>query len=157
RIVEGAGLKWTDRAPFAPGLDLGEALLTPTRLYVRSCLAAHRQGLVKALAHITGGGFVGNVPRVLPETLAARIDVAAWPLPPVFRWLMAQGGVEPGELARTFNCGVGMIAVVAPEQVEAATQCLAAAGETVWPIGRLEARAPGAADCVLDNLAEAWA
>ena len=157
RIVEGTRLGWGDPAPFAPERSLGEALLVPTRLYVRSCLAAHHAGLVKAYAHITGGGFVGNVPRVVPETLAARIDMASWPLPPVFRWLMAQGGVQPAELARTFNCGVGMIAVVAPDQVEAATGCLAAAGETVWRIGRLEPRAAGAADCVLDNLERAWA
>jgi phosphoribosylformylglycinamidine cyclo-ligase len=157
RIVEGAKLAWTAPAPFAPGQSLAEALLTPTRLYVRSCLAAHRAGLVKVLAHITGGGFVGNVPRVLPEHLAARIDGTAWPLPPVFRWLLQQGGVPAQEMARTFNCGIGMVAAVAPEQAEAAAKLLTAEGETVYRIGVVEARADDAPDCVVEGIETAWA
>jgi phosphoribosylformylglycinamidine cyclo-ligase len=156
RIVEGARLAWSTPAPFAPGQSLGEALLTPTRLYVTSCLALHRAGLVKALAHITGSGFIGNVPRVLPEHLMARIDGTAWPLPPVFRWLMAQGGVPAQEMARTFNCGIGMVAAVAPGAVDAATRLLTEQGETVYCIGAVEARPEGGADCLVEGIETAW-
>ena len=100
-------------APFAPGKSLGEALLTPTRLYVRPLLALHRAGLLKAAAHITGGGLPGNLPRVLPEGVAATIDARARPLPPVFPWLARTGGVSGAEMLRVFNCGIGMVAVVA--------------------------------------------
>jgi len=157
RIVAGSGLAWNQPAPFARDRMLAEALLTPTRLYVLSCLAAHRAGLIKALAHITGGGFVGNVPRVLPEDATARIDGGAWPLPPVFRWLKAQGGVEAQELARTFNCGIGMVAAVAPENVEAATRVLTDHGETVYRIGTIEARGADAPDCIVEGIERAWA
>jgi len=157
RIVAGAGLTWASTAPFDSARSLGEALLTPTRLYVTSCLAAHRAGLVKAFAHITGGGFTGNVPRVLPETMMARIDGAAWPLPPVFRWLKDQGGVEAQELARTFNCGIGMIAAVAPGEEIAATRLLREQGETVYRIGQVEPRNDGDADCVVEGIEKAWA
>ena len=106
-----SGLDWSDPAPFAPEKSLGAALLTPTRIYVRSCLAAIREtGAVKALAHITGGGLVENIPRVLPAHLAAEIDLTRIDVPPVFRWLARP--VAQQEMLRTFNCGVGMILVV---------------------------------------------
>jgi phosphoribosylformylglycinamidine cyclo-ligase len=157
RIVAGAKLDWKAPAPFARGQSLGEALLTPTRLYVNSCLAAHRAGLIKALAHITGGGFVGNVPRVIPEQLMARIDGRAWALPPVFGWLMQQGGVPAQEMARTFNCGIGMVAAVAPADVAAATRLLTEHGETVTRIGTVETRPEDAPDCVVEGIETAWA
>jgi phosphoribosylformylglycinamidine cyclo-ligase len=106
---------------------------------VRSCLAAARTGKVKALAHITGGGLVENVPRVLPPDLAARFDAGAWPFPPVFSWLMATGGVADAEMARVFNCGLGMIAVVAADDAAAIAAMLTAAGEQVHRAGRIVA------------------
>ena len=137
RVVAEAGLDYAAPAPFAPGRTLGEALLTPTRLYVQSCRAALAVGGVKALAHITGGGLVENIPRVLPPGLAAELDARRWPLPPVFRWLAETAGIARGELARTFNCGIGMVAVVEPGAVERVTAAFIAAGEQVRPIGRI--------------------
>jgi phosphoribosylformylglycinamidine cyclo-ligase len=155
RVVERAGLGYGAPAPFAPDLALGEALLVPTRLYVQSCLAALRTGHVKALAHITGGGLLENIPRVLPAGLSAALDAAAWTLPPVFRWLAETAGIAPLEMARTFNCGIGMIAVVAPEAVEEVTATLRAAGETAVPIGTLEPRGDGPG-VVIAGLARQW-
>jgi phosphoribosylformylglycinamidine cyclo-ligase len=136
RVVARSGLDYAAPAPFAKQ-SLGEALLVPTRLYVKSCLAAHRAGLIKGLAHITGGGFTDNIPRVLPDGLGVAIDARAWSLPAVFRWLAKTGDIAPAELARTFNCGIGMVALVAAKDAEAAQQTLAAGGETVYRIGRV--------------------
>ena len=138
RIVEQSGLGWDAPAPFAPDQTLGAALLEPTRVYVRSCLAAIREtGAVKALAHLTGGGFPDNIPRVLPEGLAAEIDLSAVPVLPVFRWLASAGNVAEAEMLRTFNCGIGMIAVVEADKAAAVAAVLAEAGETVVTLGRL--------------------
>ncbi|MFC7453597.1 phosphoribosylformylglycinamidine cyclo-ligase [Insolitispirillum peregrinum] len=145
RIVEKSGLDWTDDAPFAPGTSLGRALMTPTRIYVKSCLAAIRAGHVKALAHITGGGFWENIPRVLPDDIAAELDADALPLPEVFRWLAKTGGVSATEMARTFNCGVGMILVVPADRAEAAVALFTEHGEQARVIGRLAARGDGEA------------
>jgi len=138
RIVEKSGLAWTDAAPFAPGKTLGEALITPTRIYVKPCLAAIAAGGVKGFAHITGGGMTENVPRVLPKGLHAVIDARRFPVPPVFGWLAEAGGVAPAEMLRTFNCGIGMVVVVKPAAVDAVTAALTAAGETVHAIGAIE-------------------
>jgi phosphoribosylformylglycinamidine cyclo-ligase len=136
RIASGSGLPWDAPAPFDPARPFGEALLTPTRIYVKSCLAALRATTgIKALAHITGGGFPDNIPRVLPKGLGARIDLAAVPVPPVFKWLATQGQVAQPEMLRTFNCGVGMIVVVAAAQVDAVRTALAEAGEAVLRLG----------------------
>jgi phosphoribosylformylglycinamidine cyclo-ligase len=157
RIVEAAGLVWSDPAPFAPERALGEALLHPTRIYVPACLHALRTGGVHALAHITGGGLIENIPRVLPKGLAAVLDVNALPLPPVFGWLREAGAVAPLEMARTFNCGVGMVAVVAPERAQAVLGALAEYGEKAGLIGRIEPR-PGNGPAVrIDGLERAWA
>ncbi|MDU8946104.1 phosphoribosylformylglycinamidine cyclo-ligase [Ovoidimarina sediminis] len=134
RIVELSGLDWDLPAPFEDG-PLGEALLKPTRLYVRPVLAAIRAGGVRGLAHITGGGLLENLPRVLPEGLGADIDLTSWRIPPVFRWLAAEGGLEMPELLRTFNAGIGMTLVVDPEAEGPLTDLLARAGETVTRIG----------------------
>jgi phosphoribosylformylglycinamidine cyclo-ligase len=136
RLVADAGLGWDALSPFGPG-ELAEALLTPTRIYVRPVLGAIRQGRVRALAHITGGGLTENLPRVLPPGLGAEIDLAAWSLPPVFGWLIAAGGLEEAEALRTFNCGIGMVAVADPQAADALTEALTAAGETVVRIGRV--------------------
>ena len=116
--------------------------MAPTRIYVKSLLALHKAGLLKAAAHITGGGLPGNVPRVLPERTIARID-RTWPVPPVFGWLAKAGGVAEDEMLRVFNCGIGMVVVVAEEDAAAAAETLRAAGETVWRIGSIAARANG--------------
>jgi phosphoribosylformylglycinamidine cyclo-ligase len=136
RIVAASGLPWSAPAPFAPDQPLGEALMTPTRIYVRPVLALHRAGLLKAAAHITGGGLPGNVPRVLPDGTVAAIQ-PVWPVPPVFRWLARAGGVPLDEMIRVFNCGLGMVLVVSDP--DAAIALLTREGETVHRIGVIEA------------------
>ena len=137
KVVELAGLGWDAPAPFATGA-LGQALLAPTRLYVRQALAAIRAGGVHGLAHITGGGLTENLPRVLPEGLGAEIDLASWDLPPVFRWLAETAGMEQAELLKTFNCGIGMILVVAEDRAGVLADLLAAEGETVTVLGTVQ-------------------
>ncbi len=156
RIVEKTGLGWDDPAPFAPGQSLAEALLTPTRIYVRSLLPAIRERMVKALAHITGGGLLENLPRVLPDGLGVALDAAAWELPPVFRWLGREGGVAPAELARTFNCGIGMAVIAAPEHAATLAASLSAAGETVTTIGRVVAVPPDEARVTVTAMESTW-
>jgi phosphoribosylformylglycinamidine cyclo-ligase len=143
RIVEQSGLAYDAPAPFDPARSLGEALLSPTRLYVKSCRAALATGGIRALAHITGGGLIENIPRVLPAGMAAELDARTWPLPPVFAWLAETGRIAPMEMARTFNCGIGMVAVVETEAVERVRAALSGAGETVYRIGRIVSRAEG--------------
>ncbi|WP_439575332.1 phosphoribosylformylglycinamidine cyclo-ligase [Phreatobacter sp.] len=138
KIVTVSGLGWDAPAPFAPDRTLGEALLEPTRIYVKSILAAHRgTGAIKALAHITGGGFVDNIPRVLPDGLGVTVNLDAVPVPKVFGWLAKVGGLDQAEMVRTFNCGIGMVVVVAPSEAEAVRTALAAAGETVVTFGTI--------------------
>jgi len=141
RIVADTGMAWDAPAPFADGSNLAEALLEPTRIYVRSLLSAIRgtHG-IKAMAHITGGGFPENIPRVLPTDYAAELDLDAIDVPPVFSWLASQGGVAPNEMMRTFNCGVGMVVVVAAGQAAQVAAVLQQAGERVMPIGRIVPR-----------------
>jgi phosphoribosylformylglycinamidine cyclo-ligase len=146
RIVSASGLSYSDPAPFGSGETLGRALLTPTRIYVKPLLAVLRAGLaLNALAHITGGGFPDNIPRVLPDDLAARVDLSAVTPPPVFGWLARTGGVATPEMLRTFNCGIGMVCVVAPDAVEAVLARLVAEGEDARVIGALEPRDGGEA------------
>ena len=146
KIVERSGLGWNDAAPFAEGKTLGEALLTPTRIYVKPLLAAIRStGALKALAHITGGGFPENIPRVLPKHLSAEIDLDAIKAPAVFSWLAKTGGVAEKEMLRTFNCGIGMIVVTAADKADAVIAALKAEGETPVRLGRMVARTEGAA------------
>jgi phosphoribosylformylglycinamidine cyclo-ligase len=135
KVVELSGLGWDADCPWAPGQSLGANLLTPTRLYVKQALAAVKEGGVHALAHITGGGLTENLPRVLPEGLGATIDLNAWDLPPVFRWLAETAGMEQAELLKTFNSGVGMILSVEAERAEALAELLTGLGETVYTMG----------------------
>lgn len=144
KVVERAGLSYADAAPFADGMTLGEALLAPTRIYVKPVLAALKEtGAVKALAHITGGGFVDNIPRVLPPKVSARVDLSAVPGLPVFGWLARTAGIDQSEMVRTFNCGVGMIAVAAAEDADRVAEVLTREGETVVRLGVLEADEDG--------------
>ncbi len=141
RIVASSGLSWNDKAPFDGYRSLGEALLTPTRIYVKSILAAIRSTHgIKALAHITGGGFPENIPRVLPKDFAAELDLDAIEVPSVFSWLAKTGGVAPAEMMRTFNCGIGMVMVVAAGQAAQVAAVLAQQGEEVTTIGRIMPR-----------------
>jgi len=138
KVVDLAGLGWEAPAPFDEG-PLGAALLAPTRLYVKPALAAIRAGGVHALAHITGGGLTENLPRVLPEGLGAEIDLAAWDLPKVFRWLAETAGMDEAELLKTFNAGIGMVVVAASDQADALADLLTGEGEKVFRIGEVTA------------------
>jgi phosphoribosylformylglycinamidine cyclo-ligase len=136
KVVGKTGLSWTAPAPFTPDVSLGETILTPTRIYVKSCLAAIRDTrAVKGLAHITGGGFPDNIPRVLPKGLGARINLASVRVLPVFQWLASEGAIAQDEMLRTFNCGIGMIVVTSAKDANAVVQSFARAGETVTTLG----------------------
>jgi phosphoribosylaminoimidazole synthetase len=142
KIVEKSGLHYDSRAPFAPSKTLGEALLTPTRIYVKPLLEVLRgMGGIKALAHITGGGLIENIPRVLPKETAAEIELGALPFPPIFGWLKKKGAVADREMLRTLNCGIGMIAVVAASEASRLERKLVQLGETVVKLGTIVARA----------------
>jgi phosphoribosylformylglycinamidine cyclo-ligase len=136
KVVELSGLGWDAPCPFGTG-TLGQALLTPTRLYVKPALAAIRAGGVHALAHITGGGLTENLPRVLPEGLGCQINLSAWKLPPVFDWLQKTGGIAESEMLKVFNSGIGMVLVVAADQADALTASLSQSGETVYRLGTI--------------------
>ena len=150
RILEREGLSYTAPAPWDKSHTVGLSLLTPTKIYVRPLLQIVKKRLVKGLAHITGGGLTENIPRMLPKHLAAEIEVTSWKLPPVFKWLKTAGNVSSAELARTFNTGVGMVAVVRKEDVQQVKDELEAAGEQVYEIGRLVPRTKDG--CVLKGL-----
>jgi phosphoribosylformylglycinamidine cyclo-ligase len=156
RIVEKADLSYEDDAPFQPGTKLGAALLTPTRIYVKPVLTAVRAGTVKALAHITGGGLTDNIPRVLPEGLGVALDATTWPLLPVFRWMAESAAISDDDLARTFNCGIGMVVIVAPEKADEAQRILTEAGEAVYRIGEVQPAIGDVERVVIDGVHTAW-
>jgi len=139
KVIERTGLSLTDPAPFRDDIPLGRALLEPTRIYVKSLAPLIRDGRIKGLAHITGGGVTENTPRMLPQRLLPEIDYASWMRPDVFHWLQDSGGIEEAEMRRAFNCGIGMIACVAAADAPAVLAALADAGETAFEIGRLAA------------------
>ncbi len=139
KVVEKSGLKWSDDAPFSPGHTLAEALMAPTRIYVKSIVPLMKAGLIKGGAHITGGGLIENPPRCIAEGLKASFDWDAWPLPHVFQWLAETGGISDHEMRRTFNCGVGFILIVSPENAEPVLASLLNAGEAAFVCGQLEA------------------
>jgi len=141
KLVAMSGVSYGADAPFATGQTLAEALLTPTRIYVKPLLKALKAGNgIKALAHITGGGFIENIPRVLPKTAVAEIDLAAVPFTPVFKWLQDVGQVAEREMLRTFNCGIGMIVVVSAKDAKAVAASLKRSGETVVTLGTIRKR-----------------
>jgi phosphoribosylformylglycinamidine cyclo-ligase len=144
KVAAHAGLDWNVPAPFDPAKTLGEAVLTPTRIYVKSCLAAIRESkAVKALAHITGGGFPDNIPRVLPKGVAVTVDLTRVPVLPVFQWLARAGNVAQEEMLRTFNCGIGMVLVAAPKDAHSITAILQREGEVVIELGEITPAASG--------------
>jgi len=163
RIVELAGLSFDDPAPFEAGSTVGKALLEPTRIYVKSCMAALRataeesgQGGIRAFAHITGGGLTENIPRILPEGTGVRLEAGSWSVPPVFPWLSAAGGVTRSEMVRTFNCGVGMVVVVSADRADQVFDLFAAEGETVSRIGRVTECPGDSPRVVIENLEGDW-
>jgi phosphoribosylformylglycinamidine cyclo-ligase len=139
--------------PWAGGRTLGEALLEPTTIYVRSLLPLVQQGRIKGLAHITGGGLLENIPRVLPDSCHAVVETAGWTLPSIFALLQAGGGIASGEMARTFNCGVGMAVIVGANHAAEVKSALEGAGQTVFEIGRIE---PGPRGCTVSGKAGTW-
>jgi len=153
RLAADKGWKMDRPALFDPDRLLIDHLIEPTRIYVKSLLPVIRSGRIHALAHITGGGLLENVPRVLPKGLHAHIDADSWEQPRLMAFLQAQGHIEPGEMARTFNCGVGMVLAVSPDDAGSVTRDLTAAGETVFQVGRVE---PGERGCTVSGSAEAW-
>ena len=153
RLAADKGWKLNRPALFDPEQILIDALMAPTRIYVKPLLPLIRAGQIHALAHITGGGLLENVPRVLPADLHAEIDADAWEQPRLMAFLQAQGNIEPEEFARTFNCGIGMAVVVAADAVESITAALVEAGETVYRIGRI---LPGPRGCTVKGSAETW-
>lgn len=153
RILERQSLSYTEAAPWDQSITVGLSLLKPTKIYVQSLQPVMKKRLLKGLAHITGGGLIENIPRMLPKHLAAEIDVASWDLPPVFKWLKAAGNVSSAEMGRTFNDGIGMVAVVGQENAQLVTAELQGAGETVYVIGKLVTRTTSG--CILNSL-ESW-
>ncbi|KAJ4159310.1 uncharacterized protein LMH87_008217 [Akanthomyces muscarius] len=153
RIVQSAGLGYIDAAPWDQSKTIGESLLTPTRIYVKALLPVLKD--IKGLAHITGGGLLENVPRMLPESLTAEINFGSWQMSPVFQWLKAAGNVAPVEMCRTFNSGIGMVIAVDAGKATAVASALGDAGESVFTLGRLIKRTEGQAGCVIQNL-ERW-
>jgi phosphoribosylformylglycinamidine cyclo-ligase len=137
KVVEQSGLGWDDEAPFSKGRKLGKALLIPTRLYVKSALEAIRAGGVKGFAHITGGGITENLPRVLPENLDAEVQLESWTPSPVFGWLARTAGIEQAEMLRTFNCGIGLIAVVAENSAGRVIDAFQTSGDKAVRLGKL--------------------
>ncbi|GAA6010042.1 hypothetical protein JCM11491_005842 [Sporobolomyces phaffii] len=149
KIVDSQGFSLSATAPWNPAQTIGEELLTPTTIYVKQLLPAIRLGLIKGLSHITGGGFTENIPRVLPKGVGCTVDAGAFRFPPMFRWLMKQGNVDPHEMARTFNCGIGMVVVVAKDRVDEVVASLRASGKSeVFTIGETVA----GEGCTMKNL-----
>lgn len=140
KIVSVSGLNYSSPCPWDPTVTLGVALLEPTKIYVKTLLPAIKMGLLKGLSHITGGGFLENIPRVLPSGTGCYIDARAWGLPQVFMWLMKEGRVQPLEMARTFNNGIGMILIVDPDKVDEVIQVIQASGEKVYRVGEVVTR-----------------
>jgi phosphoribosylformylglycinamidine cyclo-ligase len=156
------GTTYESMVPFEKSMTLGELMLMPTRIYVRSLLAALKQKdkngkpAIKGMAHITGGGLYENIPRILPDNVAAKVDAKTWKLPSIFRWLSEVGKVEANDMARTLNCGIGMVVVCAPDQADALIATVKKEGETVYTIGTIVRRDVSNMPVILDNLETSW-
>lgn len=161
-IKETEGYDYDSRVEFEDSLSLGELALMPTRIYVKSLLAALKETdsdgkpTIKGMAHITGGGLYENIPRVLPEDCAARIDAGSWELPAIFRWLSEIGRVDHDDMARTLNCGIGMVVICAPEHAETISRILSEQGESIYTIGVIEKRNVSDPSVILENLDSSW-
>jgi len=155
KIVERQGLSYADPAPWNDATTVGESLLTPTRIYVKCFGRMLEEDLIKGMAHITGGGLVENIPRMLPSTLSAELDASTWSVPPVLKWLKAKGQLANLEFATTFNTGLGMVIVVDEGDARRAMGLLQEAGETVYEVGRLVESIDGISKVVLKRM-EVW-
>ena len=156
RLVEDSGLGYHDSCPFDETKDFGTALLEPTKIYVKSTLAALRTGHIKAISHITGGGFVENIPRILPENVAAHVDAGKWILPPVFDWLREAGNLNPLEMAKTFNCGIGLVVIVKASGSDDVQKIFEQQGETVYTLGHIVKRSENEPATIVTGQAGSW-
>lgn len=156
RLVAESGISLDDPCPFDRDRDFAAALLTPTRIYVKSTLAALKSGHIRAISHITGGGFLENIPRALPVGVAAHINANGWPLPPVFQWLRQVGNLEPLEMARTFNCGIGLVIIVPAENADESRRIFQQNSETVYSLGHIVKRSDNEAATVVTGQAGDW-
>ncbi len=155
-IIENNQFDYEQSSPFSEDITLGHALLKPTRIYVKSCLNTIAIGGVNGFAHITGGGLLENVPRIIPHGLTACINIKRWPLPPVFQWLSKTGNLLPLEIVRIFNCGIGMILICSPTSANEIEEVLCKAGETVFNIGTINEVSSGGDAVILENLDNGW-
>ncbi|NOZ43380.1 MAG: phosphoribosylformylglycinamidine cyclo-ligase [Alphaproteobacteria bacterium] len=156
RLVADSGIGLDDPCPFDPDRDFATALLTPTRIYVNSTLAALKAGHITAISHITGGGFIENVPRILPDNVAAHIEADRWTLPPVFHWLRQSGNLEPREMARTFNCGIGLVVIVRADGADEIRKIFQQNGETVYSLGQIVEKSANEPATVVTGQAGSW-
>lgn len=156
RLVEDSGLGYNDPCPFDGTQEFGTALLAPTKIYVKSTLAALKEGHIKAISHITGGGFVENIPRILPEGVSAHVDASRWTLPPVFDWLRKAGNLEPLEMAKTFNCGIGLVIIVSAAGAEETRKIFEQMGETVYSLGQVVKRSKNEPATIVTGAAGSW-
>ena len=156
KIVKDAGLNFTSPAPFESGKSIADVLMTPTKIYTKALMPLIKQvGTIKGMAHITGGGLTENIPRVLPDGIGVRLDMGKWVKPPVFSWLKKTADIDPAEMVRTLNCGIGMVIIADPSQTDKILSQIAAAGETASVIGAAVADSAGER-VVIDQLETAW-
>jgi phosphoribosylformylglycinamidine cyclo-ligase len=159
KLIESSGNTYEGKAPFEPSRTMKDAVLVPTRIYVKPVLEAMKikgnsgQSAIKGMAHITGGGLYENIPRVLPDDVAAHLDAKSWEFLPVFKWLLQQGKIQPADMARTLNCGIGMVVVVEAAQADAVKKSFEKSGEKVSTIGKIVKRKD--AEVIIDNL-DTW-
>ena len=156
KLVEVAGVSYHDQCTFDPSKTFAEALLEPTKIYVKSCLAVLEKKYIKGLCHITGGGFVENIPRILPDDITVDVDASLWTLPPVFDWLRAVGNITPIEMAKTFNCGIGMAVIVSADNVDETIKIFQKNGETVYNIGKVRKRETGESATTVTGKSGSW-
>lgn len=151
KLVEKAGVNYETPAPFEAGKTMGDVLLAPTRIYVKPMLKAIKSGGVKGMAHITGGGLSENIPRVLPKDVAVRLDAKSWTRPGIFGWMAQTGNMDAADMARTFNCGLGLVVIVDAAKADSVIAVLKAEGETAYKVGSVEKRDGDAAQVIIDN------
>ena len=156
RLVEDSGLGYHGPCPFDETKDFGTALLAPTKIYVKSTLTALKTGHIKAISHITGGGFVENIPRILPENVSAHVDASTWILPPVFDWLREAGNLAPLEMAKTFNCGIGLVVIVKASGADEVKEIFTQQGETVYTLGHVVKRSENEPATIVNGQAGSW-
>jgi phosphoribosylformylglycinamidine cyclo-ligase len=156
KMVEVSGVGYKDNCPFEANKTLGEALLEPTKIYVKSTLKVLKTGAVNGISHITGGGFVENIPRILPDGVTVHVDASIWTLPPVFNWIKDTGNITAQEMSKTFNCGIGLVVIVKAEGAAEAKAIFEAEGETVYTIGTVTKKTADEPKTIVTGAAGAW-